>query len=99
MRIYLARGDERRYIPMAEAATMERDMTTLEALISVSETLLRANGRWHSGSAVDVVLGRDIRATVHDVCRLFRADIDINQLSDMAVRELERRAESKAALQ
>lgn len=64
-------------------------MTTFEAFVSISLTLLKANGRW-STDGVDVVLARDIRATVHDVSRLFRADTA--QLEEMVVRELESQA-------
>lgn len=66
-------------------------MTTLEALVSVSQTLLRANGRWCvTGS--DDLLRRDIRFTVEDVVRLFRHDGNPEQLTEMAISELERRA-------
>jgi hypothetical protein len=63
-------------------------MTTFEALVSVSQTLLRVNGRW-CVNGIDETLRHDIRATVSDVSRLIR---DAGQLTDMAISELERRA-------
>ena len=67
-------------------------MTTLEALVSVSQILLRANGRW-CVKGIDETLRRDIRATVFDAAKLFRdCDGDICALSHKAVAKLERRA-------
>ena len=71
-------------------------MTTFEALVSVSQTLLRANGRWCI-DGIDETLRRDIRATVFDASRLFRTDGNIDGLVGTAINELERRAERKAA--
>lgn len=71
-------------------------MTTLEALVSVSLTLLKANGRWVV-DGIDETLRRDIRDIVHDVSRLFRTEIEIDQLYSMAVAELESLAISRAA--
>ena len=67
-------------------------MTTLEALVSVSHTLLKAHGRW-CVLGTDEILRRDIEATVHDVSRLLRTECgDIEYLASMAIRELERQA-------
>ena len=66
-------------------------MTTFEALVSVSQTLLRANGRW-CVDGIDATLRRDINATVNDAVRLFRHDCNADQLVEMAIAELERRA-------
>lgn len=68
-------------------------MTIHETVVSISQTLLRANGRW--GRPIDEVLRRDIRATVDDVIRLLRVcdgDVDLSRVIDGAVKELERRA-------
>ncbi len=66
-------------------------MTTFEVLVSVSQTLLRANGRWYAGSS-DEVSRRDISDAVRDVARLLRNDCNADQLIEMAIAELERRA-------
>lgn len=67
-------------------------MTTFEALVSVSQTLLRVNGRW-CVDGIDETLRRDISATVSDVSRLLRdGDRDASELIEMAISELERRA-------
>lgn len=71
-------------------------MTTFEALVSVSYTALKANGRWAT-TGIDDLLRRDIRVTVEDAVRLFRSDGTPEQLIEMAIRELERRAEREAA--
>lgn len=68
-------------------------MTTLEALVSVSHTLLKANGRW-CVDGIDETLRRDIRATVSDVSRLFRTEHgDMSGLAEMAITEIERKAD------
>lgn len=74
-------------------------MTTLEALVSVSQTLLRANGRW-CVNGIDETLRNDIRATVFDAAKLFR-DVGGEEaaLIGMAISELERRAASAAVLE
>ena len=71
-------------------------MTTLESLVHVSHVLLRANGRW-CVSGIDETLRRDIRNTVTDVARLFRDDINIEKVTEMAITELEELAVSLAA--
>lgn len=67
-------------------------MTTFEALVSVSQTLLRVNGRW-CVDGINETMRRDISATVNDVSRLLRdGDRDASALIEMAIAELERRA-------
>lgn len=67
-------------------------MTTFEALVSISQISLKANGRW-CVDGIDETLRRDISATVHDVSRLLRdGDRDASALIEMAIAELERRA-------
>ena len=66
-------------------------MTTFEALVSVSQTLLRANGRW-CVEGIDAILRADIRAMVFDVSHLFRWNGDCDATCEAAIRELERRA-------
>ena len=67
-------------------------MSTLEALVSISQTLLRARGQW-CVTGIDETLRRDIRATVHDCANLLRLDDSDHEFySAYAVAELERRA-------
>ena len=68
-------------------------MTHLEALVSISQTLLRVNGRW-CVDGIDATLRRDIQSTVYDVERLLRPDFgyDREKLMFDAIEELERRA-------
>jgi hypothetical protein len=73
------------------ADVLEDTMTTLEAIVSISQTALRANGRWTTDGMTDC-LRRDIRGTVHDVSHLFPRIEDVDILLPRAIAELERRA-------
>ena len=68
-------------------------MTTLEALVSISLTALRARGQWHTDGLEQTLRG-DIRAMVGDCAKIIRAD---DFLVPMAVRELERCANLPAS--
>jgi len=67
-------------------------MTDLEALVSISQTAMRARGQW-CVDGIDETLRRDIRAMVGDCAKLLGLSMDYSEtLEGMAVRELERRA-------
>jgi hypothetical protein len=72
-------------------------MTTLEALVSISQTVLRARGEWtvegENCTVTAVTLRNDIARTVPDCAKLLRIEGDmVKRLSDMATAELMRRA-------
>ncbi len=64
-------------------------MTNLEALVSISETILRVRGEW-CVAGIDRTLERDIRNTVADVWTMMRLGDDT--IIAEAIDELERRA-------
>ena len=68
-------------------------MTNLEALVSISQMVLRQRGEW-CVEGIDEALRRDIRATVFDAEKLLRPDFEYNRekLVHDAMAELERRA-------
>jgi hypothetical protein len=67
-------------------------MTDLEALVTISQTVLRTRGEW-CVTGIDEILRRDIRNVVNDCAKLLRLSADYTEtLEGMAVRELERRA-------
>ena len=60
-------------------------MTNCEALLSMSQTILRIRGEWVDG----IAFSRDAANVVHDVWQMMRVDDDT--IIARAVMELERR--------
>ncbi len=65
-------------------------MTIFEALVSISQTAMRARGQWCE-MAIDETLRCDIRSMVSDVAKIIGEGVN-DDLIDMAIDELERRA-------
>jgi hypothetical protein len=63
-----------------------RSDPNLQALVSISQTLLRVRGEW----CVNAMLSKDIRAVVGDVWQMMRVGDDT--IIEEAIDELERRA-------
>jgi hypothetical protein len=66
-------------------------MTNLEALVSVSQTLLQVRGEW-CVNGIDATLSRDIRNIVADVSKMLRWENGSDEAIADAVEELEQRA-------
>jgi hypothetical protein len=66
-------------------------MNTFEALVGISQTILRVRGQW-CVDGIDETLRRDIAQTVPEAGRLLRLCGREQSLIDLAIIELERRA-------